>query len=207
MDERLIPLSALQHYVFCPRQCSLIHSEQVWADNYLTAQGNQLHERVDHGAPETRKNIRFERGINVAAPQLGITGKLDLLEFHIKDHIYIPVEYKRGRPKKDDSDRVQLCAQALCIEEMTNQEVATGSLWYWQTRKRVDIEINEPLRQTTLNIIQEVKQLFNRGITPKPILTKACDACSLNNLCFPTLFSQDKSTKYLKELYCMDSDE
>ncbi len=207
MDERLIPLSALQHYVFCKRQCALIHNEQVWADNYLTAQGNELHERVDHGAPETRKNIRFERAVKVAAPQIGITGTLDLLEFHTKERLYIPVEYKRGRPKKDDCDRVQLCAQAFCIEEMTNQKVTIGSLWYWQTRKRLNIEIDESLRQTTFFIIQSVKELFKSGETPKPVLTKSCDACSLNNLCFPSLFNQDKSTKYLQSLYCMDSNE
>jgi len=201
MRQRLIPLSALQHYVFCPRQCGLIHNEQQWADNYLTAHGTQLHERVDHGAPETRKGIRYERGVAVCAPILGITGKLDLLECHTKAHMYVPVEYKRGRPKVDDSDKVQLCAQALCIEEMTGAQVTFGALWYWQTRKRLDVSIDDALRQTTLTVIANVSALFNSGDTPAPIFSKACKACSLKDLCYPELFKQDQSNQYLKQLF------
>lgn len=205
-DRRLIPLSALQHYVFCPRQCALIHLEQVWADNYLTAHGNQLHERVDQGEPETRKGIRFERGVAVAAPRLGLTGKLDLLEYDRHAGQYTPVEYKRGRPKQDDSDAVQLCAQALCIEEMTAQPVATGALWYWQTRKRVELAIDDALRQKTLAVIADVHMLLKAGDTPQAKWTPACKACSLLDLCHPKLGGVGKTRRYLSELFA-DNDK
>ena len=118
-DTRLIPLSALQHYAFCPRQCALIHNEQAWAENYLTAQGKALHERVDSGEPETRKGVRFERTVHVSAEKLGISGVLDLVEVETKTGRLKPVEYKRGKPKPDPMDEIQLCAQGLCLEEMT----------------------------------------------------------------------------------------
>ena len=136
-DTRLIPLSALQHYAFCPRQCALIHNEQAWAENYLTAQGKALHERVDSGEPETRKGVRFERTVHVSAEKLGISGVLDLVEVDTKTGRLKPVEYKRGKPKPDPMDEIQLCAQGLCLEEMTGQTVSEGALWYMQTRHRV----------------------------------------------------------------------
>ena len=121
-----IPLSALQHYAFCPRQCALIHNEQQWAGNFLTAQGDLLHERVDAGEPETRKGVRFERSVHVFSLALGVGGILDLLEVDTQTGALRPVEYKRGRPKKDNWDKVQLCAQALCLEEMRNTTIAEG---------------------------------------------------------------------------------
>ena len=127
-DSRLIPLSALQHYAFCPRQCALIHNEQAWAENYLTAQGKALHERVDSGEPETRKGVRFERTVHVSAEKLGISGVLDLVEVETKTGRLKPVEYKRGKPKPDPMDEIQLCAQGLCLEEMTGQTVSEGAL-------------------------------------------------------------------------------
>ena len=125
-----IPLSALQHYAFCPRQCALIHNEQQWAGNLLTAQGDLLHERVDAGEPETRKGIRFERSVHVFSLILGMGGILDLLEINIHSGAMCPVEYKRGRPKKDHWDKVQLCAQARCLEEMRDAIITEGALWY-----------------------------------------------------------------------------
>ncbi len=206
MMDRLIPLSALQHYVFCPRQCALIHNEQVWADNFLTAHGNQLHQRVDNGDPETRKGVRYERGIAVSASTLALTGKLDLLEFYKDSKSYIPVEYKRGKPKKDLSDEIQLCAQALCIEEMTDTTVSQGALWYWQTRKRTEINIDHALRQQTLTVIDAVKGLFEAGNTPKAVLFDGCKACSLKEHCFPELLTKDRSKPYLDHLYSMDDE-
>jgi len=115
-DTRLIPLSALQHYAFCPRQCALIHNEQAWAENYLTAQGKALHERVDSGEPETRKGVRFERTVHVSAEKLGISGVLDLVEVDTKTGRLKPVEYKRGKPKPDPMDEIQLCAPRFVFE-------------------------------------------------------------------------------------------
>ena len=125
-----IPLAALQHYAFCPRQCALIHNEQAWAENYLTAQGRSLHERVDSGEPETRKGVRFERSVHVSAQQLGISGIIDMVEHDLASGRLKPVEYKRGKPKPEPFDEIQLCAQALCLEEMTGQTIAEGALWY-----------------------------------------------------------------------------
>lgn len=200
-DTRLIPLSALQHYAFCPRQCALIHNEQAWSENWLTAQGQQLHQRVDHGLPESRKGIRYERGVEVSAPQLGLIGKLDLLEIEIDSGACFPVEYKRGKPKQDPIDEIQLCAQALCLEEMLNISVPYGALWYWQTRHRHQIEFTDELRQQTDEIIKSTRSLLESGKTPKAKYEKKCQACSLYELCNPKLTFRDKSRAYVKAIY------
>lgn len=206
MDARLVNISALQHFAFCQRQCALIHLEQVWQENYLTAHGRQLHERVDNGEPETRKGVRFERGVVVSAPQLGLTGKLDLLEHHKESNQFIPVEYKRGKPKTNDIDKVQLCAQAMCIEEMLTVEVKQGALWYWQTRKRIEIEFDHILRTQTQTLITQVQQLFKLGKTPAPTTGKHCKACSLIDICQPNLTEHDASNRYIAKLFNMEAE-
>lgn len=203
-DGRLVNISALQHFAFCQRQCALIHLEQVWQENYLTAHGRLLHERVDSGEPETRKGVRFERGVVVTAPQLGLTGKLDLLEHHKASNQFIPVEYKRGKPKSNDIDKVQLCAQALCIEEMLAVEVKQGALWYWQTRKRIEIEFDNELRAQTKTLITQVQQLFAQEKTPPPTVGKHCKACSLIAICQPHLTHHDASNRYIAALFNME---
>ena len=172
-DMRLIPLSALQHYAFCPRQCALIHNEQAWAENYLTAQGKALHERVDSGEPETRRGVRFERTVHVSAEKLGISGVLDLVEVEMKTGRLKPVEYKRGKPKPDPMDEIQLCAQGLCLEEMTEQTVSEGALWYMQTRHRVPVVFSDDLRAQTLATIVAVRELLNSGQTRCPTTANA----------------------------------
>ena len=201
-DMRLIPLSALQHYAFCPRQCALIHNEQAWAENYLTAQGKALHERVDSGEPETRKGVRFERTVHVSAEKLGINGVLDLVEVDTKTGRLKPVEYKRGKPKLDPMDEIQLCAQGLCLEEMTGQTVSEGALWYMQTRHRVPVVFSDDLRTQTLSIIAAVRKLLNSGKTPPPDYGKRCKACSLVEICQPELLGkQDGSVGYVAGLF------
>jgi CRISPR-associated exonuclease Cas4 len=204
VDQRLIPLSALQHFAFCPRQCALIHNEQVWSDNYLTAHGQLLHQRVDSGEPETRKGIRFERAVQVNAPLLGLTGKLDLVEFERATGCFTPVEYKRGKVKPDDWDEIQLCAQALCLEEMTGKTVTQGALWYWQTRRRESVELGDAIRERTMAVIAEVAVLFASGRTPKAQYGKHCKACSLIDLCNPQLVNNDRSAAYAAELFKTD---
>lgn len=206
-DPRLIPLSALQHYVFCPRQCALIHNEQLWSDNWLTAQGQLLHQRVDSGEPETRKGIRYERGVQVHAPQLGLTGKLDLLEKDLSTEQLTPVEYKKGKAKPDDSDTVQLCAQALCLEEMTGQLVEQGALWYWQTRHRLAVPMDAALRERTLQVIAAVAALLASGNTPHAQTGKHCQACSLQSVCQPDWQHDDASVAYIRQLYRAQSDD
>jgi len=200
-DERLIPLAALQHYAFCPRQCALIHNEQVWAENWLTAQGQLLHQKVDSGEPTTRKGIRYERSVWVNAPTLGLTGKMDLVEYEIDTERCFPVEYKRGKAKTDNWDRIQVCAQALCLEEMLNTTVDHGSLWYWQTRHREPVVIDQRLRDETLVVINQVKAIFSSGKTPKSIYEKKCKACSLVDICNPKITSQDGSRAYVDALF------
>src|SRR5690625_2627939 len=134
-DKESSPISALQHWLFCPRQCALIHAEQLWRDNRLTAEGRILHERPDTGVAESREGNRILRAVQIASRRLGLHGVADVVEMHGSQPF--PVEYKRGRPKAHRADEAQLCAQALCLEEMTGQPVAEGALFYGQRRRRV----------------------------------------------------------------------
>jgi CRISPR-associated exonuclease Cas4 len=201
-----IPLSALQHYAYCPRQCALIHNEQLWADNWHTAKGNILHERVDRGEPETRKGVRFERNVHVNAPKLRLVGKLDLLEVELATGKRSPVEYKKGSSKPDDWDRIQLCAQVLCLEEMLDIKIEEGALWYWRTRRREQVNMDEALRAKTLKVIAQVAALFDSLSIPKAVYGKHCNACSLLDDCNPRWSSQDKSQDYMANIF-KDTDE
>ena len=198
---RTIPLAALQHYAFCPRQCALIHNEQAWAENFLTAQGRALHERVDGGEPETRKGVRFERSVHVSAEKLGISGVLDMVEHELATGRLKPVEYKRGKPKVGLWDKIQLCAQALCLEEMTGKTVAEGALWYQQTRHREPVVFSGSLREETLAVIEKVSSLLESGATPPPVYGKHCKACSLVEICQPQLLGKDRSVGYVAGLF------
>ncbi len=202
-DTRSIMLSALQHYAYCPRQFALIHIEQVWAENYFTAHGQLLHERVDSYESEQRGAIRYERSVAVKSKQLNINGKLDLLEIEGKPaSCYRPIEYKRGKPKIENWDKIQLCAQALCLEEMRDITINTGALWYWQVRKREQVELNDTLRAETLAVINGAHKLILSGKTPIPTSNKKrCRACSLMDLCEPDLFRKDHSKNYVTELF------
>lgn len=203
MDDYFLPISALQHYAYCPRQFALIHVEQAWEENYFTADGRRLHERVDGGQPEQRKGIRYERSVLLRSEKYFITGKMDLLEVHLGDiPKFFPVEYKRGKPKVEDWDRIQLCAQALCIEEMQNTYVSEGAIWYWETRQREPVEIHEKLRNVTIELIQSAHRVRQLGHTPNPTTNKKrCQGCSLIELCQPEIFRHDKSANYIKELF------
>jgi CRISPR-associated exonuclease Cas4 len=173
----------------------------LWAENWLTAQGQVLHKRVDNGAPETRKGTRYERGVLVSAETIGITGKLDLVELDLATNEAKPVEYKRGKPKKGSADRIQLCAQGLCLEEMRGQPVNSGALWYWQTRHREEVVFTDELRVETCRVILKVRQLLISGKSPLAVYEKKCDACSLYDLCNPKLLSRDSSTRYVEDLF------
>ena len=212
MDERPLALSALQHFAYCSRQCALIHTEQAWADNFFTAQGNALHERVDQGAPEQRKGVRFERSVAVESEAYGLHGKLDLLEIETnpetQEKRYFPVEYKRGKPKIEDWDRIQLCAQALCIEEMRQTTVDAGAIWYWQERKREQIVIDASLRAATLQVIEATRAMLFSQTTPAPTTHKSrCKACSLLDICQPSVFRMDRSAKYVEQMFVANDSE
>lgn len=205
-DERqewgLIHISALQHYAFCPRQCALIYNEQLWTENFLTAQGRTLHERVDSGGVESRKEIRFERNVHLSAEKLGIGGVADMVEWNLQTGKAKPVEYKRGKPKPRPMDKIQLCAQALCLEEMTGQNIEEGALWYMQTRHRISVLFSDELRSQTISTIIAVRELLNSGQTPPPNYGKHCKACSLVEFCKPELLDkQDRSVGYVSRLF------
>ncbi len=184
-DDNLLPLSALQHLLYCPRQCALIHNEQLWAENVLTVEGKQLHEKADHGRGETRPGVRIARGLMIKSERYRLIGKADVVEFY-DDGRVMPVEYKRGRPKIHEADRVQLCAQGLCLEDMLNVVVEGGAIFYGQTRRRLAVPFDEPLRATTLDTIRRLQELIDSGVTPRAEYDAGkCDRCSLVNLCLP----------------------
>lgn len=193
------PISALQHYAFCPRQCGYIHIEQRWHDNHLTAQGNRLHERVHSNEAETRGSTRSERGVRVQSLEHEIHGQLDLLEIRFEPFTLTPVEYKKGKPKVSDIDRIQLCAQALCLEEMRATSIDRAAIWYWEKNRREWVDIDEALRSRTVDVIAEVQSMISEQILPKAIFSKACKSCSFVDECKPQLV--DRSSSYVDQLF------
>lgn len=184
----LVPLSALQHYMFCPRQCALIHVEQMWVESGLTAEGRILHAKVDAGGMETRRDVKRAFGLPIRCLRLGLVGKADVVEFHRQagsGWAPYPVEHKRGRRKKEDWDRVQLCAQALCLEEMLGVSVPEGALFYGKEQRREVVEIGDELRRETEEVAAAVHRLLTEGCTPEPVYAKKCDSCSLVDVCLP----------------------
>lgn len=197
-EDELIQLSALQHLVFCERQCALIHIEEVWSENLFTAEGRIMHDKVDTANRESRGSVRIEYGVPMRSLMLGLIGKADVVEFHRKDDgtwIPFPVEYKRGKPKMDDCDKVQLCAQAICLEEMMNVGIPEGALFYGQTRHRLDVKFDSALRKETESAAVRLRELMASGITPKAEYSKKCERCSLVDLCLPKVSS--KAGNYL----------
>lgn len=205
-EDEYLMLSGIQHFVFCRRQWALIHIEQQWEENYRTADGRVMHRNVhDAGFHEKRGDLVISRAMAVSSQRLGISGECDAVEFR-KDSSGIeifglegrysvtPVEYKRGQPKEDSCDKMQLAAQAMCLEEMLCCRIDTGFLYYGETHRRLKVEINEQLRQDTENALREMHELFRKRYTPKVKRSKACNACSLKNICLPVLCSQ-KSAK------------
>lgn len=197
----LILLSALNHYLYCPRQCALIHIEQAWSENLFTAEGRIMHDKADSNKFESRGNVRIDYSVPLRSLRLGLIGKADVVEFHKQaDGTWLPfpVEYKRGKPKADDCDRVQLCAQALCLEEMLNVEIIEGALFYGQTRRREDVIFDAALRKETEETARKVSDLIESGITPKAEYSKKCARCSLLELCMPKTCGKGKSvSRYL----------
>ncbi len=189
-EDALIPLSALQHHLFCPRQCALIHVEQIWAEDRATAEGRILHERVDAGRPETRPGMRVARGLQLRSLALGVSGKADAVEFHGRTGDGappkpFPVEYKRGKPKAHRADEVQLCAQAICLEEMFSTPVPEGALFYGVTRRRQPVSFDGALRALTAETAAAARAMIAAGATPLPVGKPACRRCSLQAHCQP----------------------
>ncbi len=196
-ESDLRPLSALQHLVFCERQCALIHLEQVWVENRFTAEGRLLHERADTVGGESRGDLRIARGLALCCLRLGLSGRADVVEFHRAEGGGVelpgasgrwrpfPVEYKRGKPKAGRCDEVQLCAQALCLEEMLEVEVPAGALFYGKRRRRTEVRFNTELRRFTETAAERLHELLGCGRTPVAVREKKCDSCSLLGVCLP----------------------
>jgi len=200
MDDELIPISALTHYAYCPRRCALIHIEQIWEENRFTAEGRIMHEHVHEEGDESRGDVRIERGVALRSLKLGLTGKADVVEYHRQpDGSWqaFPVEYKRGKPKPDDSDKVQLCAQAMCLEEMLNVSIPAGALFYGKTRRRLDVDFDETLRQETQYVAKKAHELIESGQTPKPVYAKRCESCSLVAECMPRTIQKKGLSKVI----------
>lgn len=197
MDD-LIQLSALQHYAFCPRQCALIHIEQVWNESVLTAEGRLMHDHVHEEKRESRRDVRIEHGVPLRSLRLGLIGKADVIEFHRAGDsgwVPFPVEYKRGRPKRDDCDRIQLCAQALCLEEMLGVSVPEGALFYGKTRHRLDVVFTDALRRETDEAALKTRELIASGNTPAPVYAKRCEKCSLMEICLPRTVQKKRTVR------------
>jgi CRISPR-associated exonuclease, Cas4 family len=198
MDDELIAISALNHYVYCPRRCALIHIEQIWNENLFTAEGRIMHEKVHQEHSESRVNIRIEYGVPLRSLRLGLIGKADVVEFHcLMENTWqpFPVEYKRGKPKLDDCDKVQLCAQAMCLEEMLGVEIQRGALFYGKTRRRLDVVFDNALRSKTEDTAGKARALIESGQTPQPVYTKKCESCSLVGECLPKTIGKRRSVK------------
>jgi CRISPR-associated exonuclease Cas4 len=218
LEDELLPISGLQHLMFCERQWGLIHIEQQWEENRLTMEGRVLHERVDEAGPETRKDLRIARGLPLRSLRLGLVGRADVVEFHrveVKEEAradddmslatavplpghrglwrVFPVEYKRGKPKSQPVDEVQLCAQALCLEEMLNVHVTEGALFYGQPRRRHDVAFTPALRTQTEALALRMRELFESGVTPPAVYEKRCLNCSLIDQCLPKTAGASKS--------------
>lgn len=196
MEDDIIPISALQHYLYCPRQCALIHVERQWAESWHTAQGRLLHERADKAGRSTRKDVRTVTALPIVNVELGISGIADVVEFHRMpdgEHPYA-VEYKRGKPKAHRADEVQLCAQVLCLEAMFGFAIPEGALFYGATKRRQTVAMDAALRQLTLDTIDSVRLQLRHGSTPRAQYEpKRCDACSLLDICQPRLLTRNIS--------------
>ena len=206
-EDDLLPLSGLQHLAFCVRQCALIHIEQAWAENLFTAEGRVMHERVHEADRESRGDIRVEYSMPLRSLRLGLIAKADVVEFHRNRGASggkwqpFPVEYKRGRPKKDNVDKVQLCAQALCLEEMLSVGVPSGALFYGKTRHRQNVDFDAGLRSETEDTAKRFHVLVEAGKTPKPVYGKKCANCSMKHLCLPKTVEKSRSI----DSYLMDA--
>lgn len=209
-EEDFLQLSGLQHFKFCRRQWALIQVENQWAENFRTTDGAILHENAHNGGfAESRGDLLITRDMRVFSPTLGVSGACDVLEFHRggtgiplkgKDGLWqpYPVEYKRGRPKESSMDALQLCGQAMCLEEMLCCEIPEGALYYGEPRRRAEVAFTPELRQEVRELLAQMHDLYSRGHTPKVKPTKSCNACSLKELCLPKLMRNRPVADYLR---------
>lgn len=207
-------ISGLQHFSFCRRQWALIHIEMQWEDNYLTVDGSLRHDRADDpNFTEKRGGLLVSRAMPVRSGRYGIVGKCDAVEFRSapggvplagRDGLWLPtpIEYKRGRPKEIDADRLQLCAEAMCLEEMlAAPPIPIAYLYYMETRRREAVELDAGLRDEVVHMLDEMRRLYDRGYTPKVRPSAKCRACSLADVCLPRLSGLRPASAYVKDIW------
>lgn len=210
-EEDYLQLSGLQYFVFCRRQWALIHIEHQWAENFRTIDGAVFHENAHNtGFQESRGDRFITRGVSVCSSELGVSGQCDVLEYHRgstgipiagKDGLWqpYPVEYKRGSPREDTGDTLQLCGQAMCLESMLCCDIPEGALYYGEVRRREKVAFTPELRNQVRQMLAEMHELYRRGYTPKVKPTKSCNACSMKDLCLPRLMKTRSVSAYLRE--------
>ncbi|NBK91225.1 CRISPR-associated protein Cas4 [bacterium 1XD21-13] len=209
-EEDFLMLSGIQHFSFCRRQWALIHIEQQWDENLRTVEGNIFHKRAHDGySAEKRKDVIISRGMPVFSRTLGINGVCDIVEFYRDDkkgislhgregrYVVCPIEYKKGQPKEDEADILQMAAQAMCLEEMLECEIEKGCLFYGEIRRRIEVPLSEEIRQRVRDTFEEMHHYYERRYTPRVKRTKACNACSLKNLCLPKLMKERSVREYI----------
>ncbi|MGN0478451.1 MAG: CRISPR-associated protein Cas4 [Hominenteromicrobium sp.] len=211
MSDQFLAISGLQHFAYCPRQWALIHIEQQWAESFFTADGQAFHQKAhDSEQRERRGDLLILRGLPVSSQKLGVSGICDVVEFRRSEGGVplfgeeglwqpAPVEYKRGQPKEHNADALQLCCQAMCLEEMLLCTILRGSLFYGQTRRRQGVEFTDSLRQEVTGMLAQMRSLYDRGRTPRAKPDKRCAACSLKARCLPELERRPKVSTYLQE--------
>lgn len=210
-EDDFLLLSGIQHFAFCKRQWALIHIEQQWQENILTIEGEILHEKThDNTIKEKRGDLIISRGMGIFSCTLGLTGTCDTVELHKnldgvnifgRDGTYkpVPVEYKRGKPKEDDADELQLCAQAMCLEEMLICEIPEAFLFYGETKRRLNVILDKGLRERVKTIAKEMHELYDKRYTPKVKVSKKCKSCSLAEICMPKLCKNPSVTYYIEK--------
>lgn len=209
-EDEYLMLSGLQHFAYCRRQWALIHIEQQWAENERTIDGQLFHKKAhDASSAEKRGDMIITRGLHIKSATLGISGICDVVEFHrVEQGITLfsfegrwqpyPVEYKKGEPKENNADAVQLCAQAMCLEEMLLCDIPEGSLFYGQNRRRTRVKFTDELRWQVKNMLTEMHELWKKGYTPKVKPRKGCNACSLKEICVPKLSKSKLVASYIE---------
>lgn len=210
-EEEYLQLSGLQHYLFCPRQWALIHVEQQWVENIHTVIGDIMHKRThSEYITEKRGKLLITRGMQISSPTLGLSGQCDVLEFHQSEAGVplfgwegnwnpFPVEYKKGEPKEGNYDEAQLCAQAMCLEEMLCCTIQEGALYYGTTKRRTSVTFTDSLREEVASASVEMHKLYSRGSTPHKKKTKQCTACSLKEICLPKKTTMKSVSRYYEE--------
>lgn len=210
-EEDHLMLSGIQHFAFCKRQWAMIHIEQQWAENYRTTAGEIMHKKAhDESAFEKRGNLLTVRGLRISSRSLGLSGQCDVVEFHQDENgidlfgyegkwNIVPVEYKRGTVKENNADELQLCAQAVCLEEMFQMDIPEGFLYYGENRRRHQVEFTSELRSEVERTADKMHEMFRRGHTPGAKPSKQCKACSLENLCLPKLQKSMDVRKYIEQ--------